>query len=315
MATTTYIRAPVATPAEAAARINDFITTYDTRSRKPLWGIPPEAANAPVLEALADESPDAEKMLLLAPVADTFRVHSASPLLLRFANKPHNSFQEYLARLAALQGSADTSPGPAPAEGYRLLVSLTAAEEASRALSQLLHAFVAYAPQHDMSPLAQRVPAIVVTLDEQGRVDDSARLEARNVEDFGLNDLPRAQAAVRIMDTIGATDPQSRLDALAAIHIGADLRFREFLLPFAVRNLQEEAIAGRAGGVAQAFLRAYSLAAAESDENTRRVRQAIAAQAAAWFGAELNEDIAQAAGAMTPEEAGIFGTLLEQKTQ
>ncbi len=304
----TYARVPAPTAAEAATRIDAYLSEPDTRSRKPLTGIQPETATAPVLAALAQPVVDGDRMMLLAAVADAYRVRDAGPLFLRHAAPPHADFDGYLARIAATRGAATTasSPSQAPEEGYRILVTLASAEEASRALPELLLSFVAYAPARDLAALVQRTSALVAKLDVAGQTDDGVRLEARGVEDFGLNDIPRAHMAVEIMEAIRGTTPaEARLDALAAIHVGEDLRFREHLAPFAIRLLQDEALAGRADAVAAAFLRAHTRADGQADEDIRRVRRAIAAQAAAWFGAELDASLADAAAAMPPPDAGV----------
>ncbi|MCP4626510.1 MAG: hypothetical protein GY850_23825 [bacterium] len=307
----TYERVPALTAGEAGARIDAYLTETDLRSRQSLAGIGPENAAAPVLAALATPGSGGNRMFLLATLADAFRVHEAGPLFLRHAAVAHGSFDGYLARIAAVRGAATTAASPAqvPEAGHRILVSLTAAHEAARALPELLLAFVAYAPAMDLTALEHRLPAIVSTLDAAGRTDDGARLAARGVEDFGLNDIPRARMAVDIMEAIRQTTPvETQLDALAAIHIGEDLRFREHLAPFAIRLLQDAALAGGAESVAAAFLRAHARAAGEADKNDRRTRQAIAAQAAAYFGTELNEQLADSAAAMPPLDAGFFGT-------
>jgi len=307
----TYVRAPALNANEAAERIDAYLSETDPRTRQSLAGIRPENAAAPVLAALDTPGIGGNRMSLIATLADAFRVHEAGPLFLRHAAVSHESFDGYLARIAAVRGAATTAASPAqvPEAGHRILVSLTADREAARALPELLLAFVACAPSMDLTTLEHRLPEIISTLDAAGRTDDGARLAARGVEDFGLNDIPRARMALNIMEALlKATPIEIRLDALTAIHVGEDLRFREYLAPFAIRLLQDAALAGGAESVAAAFLRAHARADGEADKDVRRSRQAIAAQAAAYFGAELDERLADSAAAMPPLDAGFFGT-------
>lgn len=306
-----YVRFPALKANEAADRIDAYLSETDPRTRQSLAGIRSENSAAPVLDALGATGIGGNRMSLIATLADTFRVHEAGPIFLRHAAVPHENFDGYLARIAAVRGAATTAASPAkvPEAGHRILVSLTDASEAAGALPELLSVYVACAPAMDLTTLEHRLPGIVATLDAAGRTDDSARLTARGVEDFSLNDVPRARMAVDIMEAIRKTIPvETRLDALTAIHVGEDLRFREHLAPFSIRLLQDAALAGGAEPVAAAFFRAHARAEGEADKEVRRSRQAIAAQAAAYFGAELDERLADSAKAMPTLDAGLFGT-------
>lgn len=311
----TYKCIPAPDAAGARARIDAWLAEPDPRARETLWGIRPETAVAPVLDALAAPRMPARLMVRLVTLADNFRVQQAAPALLTHAATPHVDLDGYLARIAACQGAAVVAsvPARAPEAGYRTLVGLVAEPAAAQALPELLLAFTAYAPARDMDALERRIPALVADLDAAGRRDDGLRLQARTVEEFGLNDIPRAHLALDIMEGLRRhADEAARLDALVAIHVGADLRFRPLLAPFAVRLLQEAAIAGGGPLIAAAFLRACRQAATLADARTRAVRQAISAQAAAWFGAVLEQPLATLANALPPQDAGIFGTGLRQ---
>lgn len=310
--TQTYVRITPATPPQAANRIEAYLAERNPRSRadKRPTGILPQTAVEPVLAALRAQQIDGGLMALIVALADAYRVREAGPLLMHHATRAHRDLDGYQARIVAAGGAALVAPAPAqaPEQGYRILEALAGEEQADQALREFLLAFVAYAPVRGLTPLEHRLPVLIKTLDARSSHDDRARFAARNAEDFALNDIPRAQRAIAVMESIRRQRPgAARLDALVAIHLGEDLRFRELLAPFAVRELQDLASTGAAAEIAAAFLRAYYAATGEPEE-VRRAHQAIAAQGAAWFGAEIDQAQADAARQLTSRDAGIFGT-------
>lgn len=307
-----FVRAPLEPPAVTAGRVTAWLDDHDTRTRKPLWGVPPRVAAEPILDALDAPRVAGDRMALIATAADAFRVREASEPLLRHAQAPHEGLDGYLARVHALRGvgAVAVSPAAAPAAARRLLLALVEEPAAADALPELLAALVVFAPDLDLAALDARAPRAMAALDAQGRADDGARLRARGVEDFALNDIPRARLAIGLMEEIRAMPPGPvPLGRLAAIHVGEDMRFRDHLAPFAVRMLQEAALAGRAAEVSDAFMGAFARAEG-AGEAERGVRRAIAAQAAAWFGARLDGAAAEAAAALAPPDAGLFGSRL-----
>jgi len=291
----------------AKARLSEWIAEHDTRSRENLYGIPIAAAESPILEAIKRTTLESESLPRLADAATVFRARNAAPWFLELAQQRHRHGLEYLGRVHALRASAVSHESKQ--EARLLLHELTLAKEAADALPDLLRTYVALAPEADMSQLSERAEALVSEFDRLGKDDDTFRLRARRIEEFILNDLERANRALKLLDEIGGMPTEARFRNLVSIAIGEDLRFREHLHLLAVARLQDAQSDGLGAEVAEAFRQVADRLSLEKAEE-KKVLAAIAAQAAAWFGATIGSELWKTAREISPQEAGFFGTSL-----
>ncbi|MEP7120049.1 MAG: hypothetical protein ABJE95_04025 [Byssovorax sp.] len=290
--------APLKPEAQARAEINRYIEDFDHRVDGLPKRLEPALVERVLLEKLVDGRPPPPEAQRHLDLADFYDARGVVPAWLEILDRGEATDANVFTAGFFVIGAGVLGDAAEHQRGLGHYHRLVASARVDDKMPLLLKCFDAFTPpetsgllrgriEQALAPLRARLDAAGDDEAEGWSPEQSALSHLESLRDVGLQRIVGAAAIEQ--EVLAELDPQARLDQLARIYVGFDLRYHEHTKRWATRQILRAARASWQTEAIAAFRhppRVTPVQVAEPEEN-RRVRAALAIE---FLGGELSPE-------------------------